>query len=154
MRRLWHDVQAHKWAAVLFLVYWLVTLAVNVVTWSGGIPGRVVVFLLTTPLIAGVLVGRWRAPTVENADHSRDQIGGGVLAGVLSAEFTLLLMKGGVVEEMIGWMRGQDHMGQWGEVLEFAFVAGVLGAFLGLAGVFIAMVLDHVHRRGGPVPSA
>ena len=153
MRRLWQDVQAHKRAAVLFLVYWLATLAVILVTWSGGIPDPVVALLLTTPLIAGFLVGRWRAPTPEYAARSRDRIGGGVLAGVLSAEITLLVMKGGVVDEVIGWMRGWGFFGQWGEVLAFAIAAGVLGAVLGLAGAVIAMILDHVRRRSRPVPS-
>jgi len=151
MRRLWHDARAHKRAAVLLLVYWLATLAVILVTWSGGIPAPVVVLVLTTPLIAGVLVGRWRAPTAEHAAHSRDRIGGGVLAGVLSAEITLLVMKGGVVDEVIGWMRGWEFFGQWGELLAFTIAAGVLGAVLGLAGAVIAMILDHVRRRGRPV---
>jgi hypothetical protein len=149
MRRLWHDFQAHKWAAALLLVYWLATLAVSFVTWYHGIPGRVVVLLLTTPLVAGFLVGRWRAPTPEHAAHSRDRIGGGVLAGVLSAEITLLVMRGGVVEEVIGWMLGWQFFGQWGEVLGFTIAAGILGAVLGLAGAVIAMILDHVRRRTG-----
>ena len=93
MRRLWHDFQAHKWAAVLFLVYWLATLAVSLVTWSGGIPDPVVVLLLTTPLIAGFLVGRWRAPTPQHAAHSRNRIGGGVLAGTFAQSRKLLLLR-------------------------------------------------------------
>jgi len=153
MRRVWHDVQAHKRAAVLFLVYWLATLAVVYVTWSGGIPDPVVVLLLTTPLIAGVLVGWWRAPTSEHAAHSRDRIGGGMLVGVLSAEITLLVMKGGIVDEVIGWVRGREFFGQWGEVLEFTIAAGVFGAVLGLAGALLAMTLDRVRRQGRPAPS-
>ena len=152
MRKLWHDFQAHKWAAVLFLVYWLATLAVGLVTWNYGIPDRVVVLFLTTPLIAGFLVGWWRAPTPERAAHLRDRIGGGVLAGVLIAEMTLLVMKGGVVEEVIGWMRGWQFFGQWGEVLEFTIAAGVLGAVLGLVGAVLAMILDRVCHQGRPAP--
>jgi hypothetical protein len=142
MRRLWHDFQAHKWAAVFFLVYWLATLVVNFATWHQGIPDRVVVLLLTTPLVAGFLVGRWRAPTLERAAHSRDRIGGGVLAGVLSAEITLLVVKGGVVEEVIVWMRGGGQ--RFGEMLAFCLVVGVLGVLLGLAGAAIAIILDRV----------
>jgi hypothetical protein len=153
MRRLWHDVQAHKRAAVLFLIYWLATLAVILVTWSGGIPNPVVVLLLTTPLIAGFLVGRWRAPTPEHAAHSGDRIGGGVLAGVLSAEITNMVMKGGTVYEVIGWVRGWEFYGQWGEELGFCIVSGVLGALLGLAGAVISMVLDRVRRQRRPVRS-
>lgn len=146
MRRLWHDVQAHKRTAVLLLVYWLATLAVGLVTYRGGTPERVVVLLLTTPLIAGILVGRWRAPTPERAADSRHRIGGGTLAGLLSAEVTFLVMKGGVVDEVIGWAQGREHYGQWGELLGFCIVTGVLGALLGLAGAVIAMVLDRVRR--------
>ena len=153
MRRLWHDVQAHKRAATLLLLYWLATLAVVVVTWNGGIPAAVVLLVLTTPLIAGFLVGRWRAPTAEHAVHPRNRIRGAVVAGVLSAVMTLLVMKGGVVHEVIGWMRGWKYFGQWGELLGFTIAAGVLGAVLGLAGVGIAMVLDHVRGQDRPVPS-
>ena len=144
MRRLWDDFQAHKRAAVVFLMYWLATLAVSFATWYHGIPDRVVVLLLTTPLIAGFLVGRWRAPTPEPAAHSRGRIEGGVLAGVLSAEITLLVMKGGVTEEVIVWMRGGGQ--RFGEMLAFCFVGGVLGALLGLAGAALAMIRDHVSR--------
>ena len=124
MRRLWHDVQAHKWAAALLLVYWLATLVVSFATWHHGIPDRVVVLLLTSPLVAGFLVGRWRAPTAEHAAHSRDRIGGGVLAGVLSAEITLLVMKGEVVEEVIVWMRGgaRDSVKCWHSALLVVFL--------------------------------
>jgi hypothetical protein len=143
MRRLWHDFQAHKWVAVLFLAYWLATLAVS---WSVGNTEPVVMLLLTTPLIAGFLVGWWRAPTPEQASHSRDRIGGGMLSGVLGAEITNLVMKGGDVAEVIGWVRGWEFYGQWGEMLEFWIVSGVLGAILGLAGAVISMVLDRVRR--------
>jgi hypothetical protein len=96
MRKLWHEIQTHKRAALLLLAYWLATLAVIPITWSGGIPYPVVALLFTTPLIAGVLVGRWRASKPERAADSGDQIRGGMLAGVLSAEITLLVMKGGL----------------------------------------------------------
>jgi hypothetical protein len=152
MRRLWRDIQAHTRTAVLLLVYWLATLAVIPVTWAGGIPGRVVALLLTTPLIAGALVGRWRASTPERAARSRDQIRGGMLAGVLGAEITLLVMKGGAVDEVIGWMHGDRFRG--GEVLEFCLASGVLGAFLGLAGAVLAIIQDRVRRQGRPAPSA
>jgi hypothetical protein len=151
MRRLWYDFQAHKWAAVLFLMYWLATLAVSFVTGNGGIPDRVVVLLLTTPLIAGILVGWWRVPTPEHTARSRDRIGGGMLAGVLSAEITLLVMRTGIVAEVIGWVRGWEFFGQWGEVLEFTVVAGVLGAVLGLVGAVISMILDRVRHQRKPV---
>jgi Na+/citrate or Na+/malate symporter len=151
MRRLWHDFQAHQWAAVLLLLYWLATLAVILMTWDRGIPDRIVVLLFTTPLIAGVLVGRWRASTPERAVRSRDRITGGMLAGVLSAEITLLVMKGGVVDEVIGWTRGHGFQGV--EVLEFCIATGVLGVLLGLAGAVLAMISDRVRRQDRPAPS-
>ena len=140
MRRLRRDVQAHRRAAVLFLVYWLATLAVVLLTWNRGIPVRIVALLLTAPLIAGTLMGRWRAATPEHQARTRDRITAGVLAGVLVVELTLLVMKGGVVDEAIGWRHGDRFRG--GEVLEFVLAGGVLGALLGLAGAGLAVVLD------------
>ena len=96
MRKLWHDIQAHKRAAVMFLVYWLATLVVIPITWVGGIPFSVVLVVLTTPLIAGILVGLWRASMPERGAHLGDRIGGGTLAGLLCAEITFFVMKGGV----------------------------------------------------------
>ena len=140
MRRLWHDFRAHKRAAVLFLMYWLATLAVVLVTWSHGIPGEVVLLLLTTPLIAGALVGRWRASTPERTARWHDRIMGGMLAGGLVAGMTWLVMRGGVVEEAIGWMRG--HGSRWGEMLVLWVASGVLGAFLGLIGAVLAIIVS------------
>jgi len=151
MKKLWHDIQAHKRAAVLFLVYWLATLAVVPITWAGGIPPPVVVLLLTTPLIAGALVGRWRASTPERVSRSRDRITGGMLAGVLSAEITLLVMKGGAVDEVIGWIHGHKFQGD--EVLGFSIVTGVFGVLLGLVGAVLAIVMGRFRRHGRPIPS-
>jgi hypothetical protein len=148
MKRLWRDFRAYKRAAVLFLVYWLATLAVVPMTWAGGIPVRTVVLLLTTPLIAGILVGRWRASSAERATRSRDRITGGMLLGVVGVEMTLLVMKGGIVDEVLGWTHGQRFQG--GEVLEFCLAGGILGALLGLAGAVLSMVLDRMCRQGKP----
>ena len=150
MRRLWLDCQARKRVAVLFLVYWLTTLAVIPMTRVGDIPG--LVLLLTTPLIAGALVGRWRASTPERVARSCDRITGGMLAGVLIAELTLLVMKGGVVEHVIDWMHGDRFRGA--EVLGFCIASGVLGALLGLAGAVLDMILGRIRRQGRPAPSA
>ena len=151
MKKLWHDIHAHQRAAVLFLVYWLATLAVIHITWTNGIPFPVVILLFTTPLIAGALVGWWRASTPERAVRSGVQIEGGMLAGVLSAEITFLVMKGGAIDEVIGWIHGSRFQG--GEVLEFCIACGVLGVFLGLAGSVLAIILDRFRRHGRPSPS-
>jgi hypothetical protein len=146
MRRLWRDLQAHRRAAVLFLTYWLAILAVIHLTWAGGIPERIVVLVLTTPLIAGALVGRWRASTLERVVRSRDRITGGMLAGVLVTEITLVVMRGGGVEEVVGWLHGDRFRG--GEVLEFIVASGVLGVLLGLVGAVLAMIFDRSPRSG------
>jgi hypothetical protein len=139
MRKLWHDIQTHKRAALLFVVYWLATLAVIPITWTGGIPSPVVVLLLTTPLMAGVLVGWWRASTPECAAHWH-RIKGGMLAGLLSTEITFLVMKGGAANEVIGWIQGHEFHGA--EVLGFSMAAAVFGVFLGSAGAVLAIILD------------
>jgi hypothetical protein len=149
MRKLWRDLQAHGRAAALFLVYWLVILAVIHMTWDGGIPELIVVLAFTTPLIAGALVGRWRASTPERTVRPRDRITGGMLAGVLIAEITLLVMKGGVVDEVIGWIHHDRFRG--GEVLEFVIASGVLGVLLGLAGAVLSMLFDRGLRSGHQV---
>ncbi len=147
MRKLWQDIKAHISAAVLFLVYWLATLAVVPLTWQNGIPTPVVLLLFTVPLIAGILVGWWRSSTPEQAAHVGDAIGGGMLAGLLCTEITLLVMKGGVIDEVIGWIRGWKFFGQWGEILEFAIVAGVFGILLGLVGAVLASIMQRFHHR-------
>ena len=146
MRRLWRDLQAHRRAAVLFLVYWLAILAVIHMTWAGGIPERIVVLAFTTPLIAGALVGRWRASTPERAVRPRERITGGMLAGVLITESTLLVMKGGFIDYVIGWIHHDRFRG--GEVLEFVIASGVLGVLLGLAGAVLSMLFDRSLRSG------
>jgi hypothetical protein len=167
MSKLWHDIQTHKRAAVLFLAYWLATLAIVPITWSRGIPYPVVALLFTTPLIAGVLLGRWRASKPERAADSgcipakssisdffprEDRIRGGMLAGVLSAEITFLVMKGGAVDEVIGWIHGNRFQGD--EVLGFFIVTGIFGVFLGWAGAKLAIILDRFRRHGTPTLSA
>ena len=151
MRKLCHDIQTHKRAAVLFLAYWLATLAVVHITWAGGIPDPVVALLFTTPLIAGALIGQWRASTPERPARSRDRIRGGMLAGVLSAEVTFLVMKGGAVDEVISWVH--VHKFQADEVLGFSILFGVFGVLLGLAGAVFAIILDRFHRHNRLTPS-
>ena len=142
MRRLWQDIRAHPRAMLLLVGYWLVTLAVAAMTWNAGIPVPVVVLLFTTPLIAGGLVGRWRTST---SARPHDPFWGGALAGLLSAEVTLLVTRGGVIGEVIGSLQGERFRG--GEVLEFCIATAVLGACLGLAGAWLAVTLEPIHRR-------
>jgi len=155
MKKLWHDIQAHKWAAALFLVYWLATLALILITWDRGIPNRVGVLVLTIPLIAGALVGRWRESTPERVARAGDRISGGMLAGVLSAEVTFFVIP---VVEVIRWMhrhksQGGEVLDFWGDVLEFSIVTGIFGVLLGLAGAMLAIVMGRFRRHGRPIPS-
>jgi hypothetical protein len=157
MKKLWHDIQAHRCAAELFLVYWLATLAVIPITWAGGTPTDVplVALLMTIPLIAGALVGRWRASTPERVARSGDRISGGMLAGVLSAEITFFVIP---VVEVIRWMhrhksQGGEVLDFWGDVLEFSIVTGIFGVLLGLAGAMLAIVMGRFRRHGRPIPS-
>jgi hypothetical protein len=153
MRKLWRCIQTHKRAAVLFLVYWLATLAVTVITWDKGIPTPVVGLLFTTPLIAGVLVGRWRTAKPERAACSGDRIRGGMLAGALSGGITILVMPGGVVAGVISWIQGARIDG-WDEVLEFLIFFVVIGALLGLIGAVLAIILGRFRHHGRPIRSA
>lgn len=148
MIRLWQDFQAHKLATILLLVYWLTTLVVATITWNGGIPGQIVSLLLTTPLIAGALVGWWRASMPKCTTRFRDQISGGMLVGVLSAEIILLVMRGGIVSELTGWMHGDRFRA--GEVLEFFIASGFIGVFLGLVGALFAIILERICHQGKP----
>jgi hypothetical protein len=144
MRKLWQDIQAHKRAAVLFLIYWLVTLVVILITWDEGIPFPVVLLLLTVPLIAGILVGLSRSSMPDTARFG-DKIGGGMLAGLLCTEITFLVMRGGFVEELIVWMRGGGQ--RFGEMLVFCIVAGVLGIILGFIGAALASIMERFHNH-------
>jgi hypothetical protein len=148
MRKLWQDIQAHKWAAVLFLVYWLATLIVVPITWDGGIPFPVVLLLFTVPLIAAILVGLWRSSAPEHTAHLGDKIRGGMLAGLLCTVTTFLVMKGGAVEEVIVWMRGGGH--RFGEMLVFSIVACVFGIILGYAGAGLGSIMERFRHRLTP----
>ena len=137
---------AHWWrsrifAMVLYLVYWLATLAVVGLTWTDGIPGLVVLLVLTNPLIAGGLIGRWLSSTPE---PSSGAVGGGALAGVLWAEVTLFVMKGGVIDELLGWRSGQCYVG---ELLGFVLVTGVAGLLLGFVGAAVAATSSQLHSK-------
>ena len=149
MRKLWLDIQAHKWAAVFFLVYWLATLVVVAITWDFGIPFPVVLLLFTVPLIAGILVGLWRSSAPEHTAHLGDKIRGGMLAGFLCTEITLLVMKGGVLEEVIVWMQGGGQ--RFGKMLVFTIVAGVFGIILGLVGAVLASIMESLRHRPTPL---
>jgi hypothetical protein len=147
MRKLWQDIQTHKLETVLFLIYWLATLVVTRITGDKGIPFQVVLLILTVPLIAGILVGLWRSSTPEHTARFGAKSGGGILAGLLCTEITLLVMKGGIADEVIGWMSGWKYFGQWGEVVGFIIAAGVFGIILGFVGAVLASIIERLRNR-------
>jgi hypothetical protein len=64
-----------------------------------------------------------------------------MLAGMLSAEVTFLVIKGGAGDALIEWIRWGGFPD--GEVLEFAIAAGILGVLLGSIGAACSAVLHH-----------
>ena len=148
MRRLWHEFRAHRRASVLFLLYWLAILTIQRLTEHGGTPTPIVVLLLTTPLFGGALVGWWRGALPEGAHRSRDRIMGGMLVGVLCFAITMVVTKGGVIDEVISGIQGSPYF-QGGEMLGMFLVGCVVGALLGSAGAALAMLLERVLHPGG-----
>jgi hypothetical protein len=73
------------------------------------------------------------------------KIGGGMLAGLLCTGITVLVMRGGIINELIGWILGWGA--RWGEMLVFAIVFGVFGIILGFIGAAIASIPEHFHNR-------
>ncbi|MEI7536906.1 MAG: hypothetical protein WCJ76_06825 [Comamonadaceae bacterium] len=136
MKQLWIDIKSHWRAATLLALYWLATLAIAVLTWERGIPGPVVGLLFTPSLMAGILVGRWRA-AASTRGAGTQRLQGGSLAGLLTALSTLLIMKGGVLDEFRGWLGGARFQG--GEVLEFIIFTAIAGAALGLLGAALTL---------------
>ena len=134
MEDFWKEIAHHRGVAALFAGYWLATVIAVPFAWRGGIPGPVVALLLSNCLIWGALISWWRGQSTERTYSAGSRIRGGALAGVLVGEITLLVIKGGAVDELIGWIRGRPHFGQWGEVLDFAIALGLIGALLGSVG--------------------
>lgn len=136
MKTLWIDIKNHRRAATLLALYWLATLAIATFNWDRGISGPVVGLLFTPSLLAGHFVGRWRAAAASRGDRCR-RLQGGSLAGLLFALSTLLVMKGGVLDEFLGWLDGARFQG--GEVLEFIIFTAIAGVVLGLIGAALTL---------------
>jgi hypothetical protein len=146
MKDLWREVIRHRGAAMLFAGYWLATVIVVPFTWKEGIPYPVVALLLSNCLIGGALISLWRGQSTERAYSAGSQLRGGALAGLLVGEITILVMKGGTIDEFIGWMRGWPHFGQWDEVLGFTIAIALVGALLGTIGAGCSAILRHPSR--------
>ena len=145
MKKLWQDISLHRGAAAVFLLYWITTVVTVPFSSSNrGIPVSVVALLLSNSLISGALISWWRGQASERTYSLGSKLRGGALAGVLIGEITLLVTKGGAIDELVGWLQGWPYFGQWNEVLGFAIAAGILGALLGSIGAACSAVL---HKR-------
>jgi hypothetical protein len=150
MSDLLHDIRAHKLAAIIYLLFWIGVLVVEVITFVQNVAGPVIPFLFMIPLLAGGMVGWWRKATPEHEVRMISRLWGGMLAGVLSSEITFIVMKGGAAYELVGWMHGQRFQGI--EVLEFLIATGIVGVLLGLFGAALAQAVGENRRR--PIPTA
>ena len=149
MSDLWRDIRAHKLAAIIYLLFWIGVLVVEVFTFVQDVAGPVIPFLFMIPLVAGGMVGWWRKATPAHAVRMGNRLFGGMLAGVLSCEITFIVMKGGAADELIGWMRGQRFQGI--EVLEFLIASGIVGVLFGLLGAALAQAVGE--NRHKPIPT-
>ena len=71
-----------------------------------------------------------------------------MLVGALVAEVTFFFIKGGTVDEILGWMRSLPHFGQWDEVLGFSIAVGILGVLLGFLGSACSAILYQRRSAG------
>ncbi len=152
MRQLWHDIQTHRLAAALFLVFWLALWGITWATWQEGMHPLVFGLHVLLLFVAGALVGWWRNTTAGS-------IGGGMLAGLLLCVINLAILL--VFDEILRWPgRPQPDpelnsttMALWEELLFFlifAVIGSVLGMVGGLIGALLAAALRRVRGGGGP----
>jgi len=153
MRQLWHDIQTHRLAAALFLVFWLAIWGITWATWQAGMPSLVGGLHLLLLFVAGALVGWWRNTTAGS-------IGGGMLAGLLLYVINYAIM---LVFEILRWpgraQPGPELMASsmsLGEELIFFLILAVIGIVLGMVGGLIGALLAAALRRvrGGGGPAA
>jgi hypothetical protein len=145
MRQLWADVRHHPVAAALFLVYWLVAWAVAILTWSkDGMSAPAAAMLMLGPVLAGGLVGWWRAPAREGLFVGRGHLAGGPLAGalVMLADVTVIFAADGLDDLRHGAWKWQGVL-VW---LGWCIVFGLLALVLGLVGSFLGASLARVMR--------
>ncbi len=163
MRRLWSDIQRHRLAVGIFLLYWLVTWAVTGATWEFDTSGKSVgmdptaLYLhLFLPLFAGALVGWWRSVVMPHEVRLVPSARGGAFAGFVIGEVDLLLfllwlgalMLRGMIPPSSG---GQTVWGGW-VVLEYMVLLAVVGSFFGMVGgLSTGMFSDQWHRWRGQV---
>ena len=129
-------------AAVVFACYWMATVVVVHFAPEGGIPTVAVALLLSSCAISGALIGWWCGKSLERTYSVGSSIRSGAFAGMLVGVLTLVVMKGGVIAEVVGWMRGLPHFGQWDEALGFILAVALLGGLLGSMGAACSAILQ------------
>ncbi len=146
MQRLWHDITDHPFSVALFLVYWLAAWAITYLTWQGGMAPPAVILHLLSAVIAGGLVGWWRAPVREGLLVGRGHLAGGPLAAALVILVDIAFLFGS------DWLRDLLHREwKWGGVVEWlvwSAVFGLFGLVLGLLGALAGSTLARVARAG------
>ncbi len=151
MRQLWQDIQTHRLAAALFLVFWLAIWGITWATWQESMSPLALGLHLLLLFVAGALVGWWRNTTAGS-------IGGGMLAGLLLNVINCAFLF--VFDEILRWTgRAQPDpeltasIEWWGNLpwfLIFAVIGIVLGMVGGLIGALLAAALRRVRGGGGP----
>ena len=136
MRQLWHDIQTHRLAAALFLVFWLATWGITWATWQASMSSLALGLHLLLPFVAGALVGWWRNTTAGS-------IGGGMLAGLLLCVINWAIM---LVFEIGSAMPLDEEFIM--EALVMGLIYAVIGIVLGMVGGLISALL--VRGGGGP----
>jgi hypothetical protein len=153
MRRLWRDIKDHPFSAALFLVYWLAVWGAHwYLKWNGGIPTAGLILHLLAPVIAGGLVGWWRAPTLEGLLVGRGHLAGGPLAAALVIELDIVLLFG--TDQLDDVLHGKwPGVREWlvegfFEWLEWSVAFGIFALGLGLIGAYAGAKLARVAHAG------
>ena len=153
MRRLWHDIRVHRLAVALFVLFWLITALITVVTWDPNrMPTIVWVLHLIVVIAAAALVAWWR-----DADEKAMLVclGIGALIGVV--EIWVIMLAG----DLGCWLADcppvpvpADEEPAWVFLLLLSMIASVIGLVLGLLGWLAAVILASLYRgrsgQGGP----
>lgn len=148
MRQLWHDIRTHPYSAVLFLLFWLAYWVAHwSLEWSGGIPPAGVSVGLLAPVMAGALVGWWRAPTREGLLLARRSLAGGPLAALLVILVDMVLLFapsffGAIVHGTREWA---EVVVSW---LGASTIMGLLALAMGWVGARVGAVLAGAVRAG------
>jgi len=151
MRQLWHDIEAHRLSAGLFFVYWLLAWAITLLTWQRGMAPVPVTLHLLSPVVAGGMVGWWRAPAREGLLVGRGYLAGGPLAAalVVLADIALIFGAAGLDGLIHGRLRVAGAVEWLVGGVAFSAVFGLIALVLGMLGALIGRRLSRVAGPAG-----